>query len=142
MINGKKTAGILCEVNNGYTYLGIGVNAAQHEFPAHLRDKATSVVLAASDDKLAANDVRFLLLEKILARLYCELETKAGDNWKYRLEQRLYKKGMQVTFIEGAADSGKIVKGCLAGIGENGELLILPDGGNEARSFAAGELKI
>jgi len=142
MIGGKKTAGILCEVIDRYVHLGIGINVAQTEFPEPIRDKATSIALATNNKKIAANDARFLLLEKILSRLYDELETNAGNDWKSRLEQRLYKRGECVTFIEGAADSGKIVTGFLTGIGEGGELLILPDGGNETRSFVAGELKI
>ena len=154
MIGGKKAAGILCEVNDGYAHLGIGINVMQTEFPAHLRDKAASIALAiknglfannggqvtVNSEKFAANGARYLLLEKLLARLYEELETDAGKNWKSRLEKRLFKKGGQVTFIEGAADSGKIVKGFLSGLGEGGELLIVPEDGVEAKAFVTGEL--
>jgi hypothetical protein len=60
--------------------------------------------------------------------------------WRDRLEPRLFKNGKPVAFIEGAADSGKAVKGRLAGIGPAGELLLLPDGETQPRSFFAGEL--
>jgi len=156
MIDGKKAAGILCEANDGYVFLGIGINTAQKEFPEHLRNKATSIALAMNKEqltenreqrtenkeKIKVNDLRFLLLEKVLLRLYNELETDAGKDWRMRLEQRLYKKGEQVVFAEGAADSGKIVKGCLKGITDSGELLILPEGENNAKSFISGELRI
>jgi len=164
MIGGKKAAGILCEANDGDVHLGIGINITQSEFPVHLRGKATSIreqlagsseQLAISNEQLAKNieqlagsgerftksDARFLLLEMVLARLHEELETEKGKNWKSRLEQRLFKKGEQVVFAEGAADSGKIVKGCLAGIGEGGELLITSEGEIKTRAFIAGELK-
>ena len=143
MIGSKKTAGILCEAANGNVHIGIGINVYQKEFPAHLREKATSIALAESistDNTSAVKDERFSLLEKILARLYAELETSSGEEWKSRLEKRLYKKGSNVVFKNGAAGSGETVTGCLAGIDSGGELLIIPDGENKARSFITGEL--
>jgi len=133
----KKAVGILCEADGGDVHLGIGVNAAQKEFPPHLRDKAVSIALAADRD--ISQDERYALLEKILSRLYNELSV--ANNWKPRLEQRLYKKDEQVLFIEGAAGSGKEVKGRLAGITDIGELLIVPDGETQARPFITGELE-
>jgi len=159
MISGKKTAGILCEADGGFVHLGIGINIMQKEFPAHLKKKATSIYNELESparrtqkedsenpnimlgEQFAVTGARFLLLEKILARLYDELEININTGWKYRLEERLYKKNERVTFIEGAVDSGKIVKGTLTGISESGELLILPEGEKEVRSFISGELK-
>jgi hypothetical protein len=114
----------------------------QKDFPAHLKEKAASLGMAAG---LAIEPChRFTLLEKILARLYSELWAEdpadTSTTWSDRLELRLFKKGEQVSFIEGAADSGKTVKGRLTGIGPDGELLILPDGETQPRSFFAGEL--
>jgi BirA family biotin operon repressor/biotin-[acetyl-CoA-carboxylase] ligase len=139
MIGCKKNAGILCEASGGNVHIGIGINAAQKEFPGYLREKATSIALASGAD--IAPDERFYLLEKTLARLYDELNAPQNiTNWKTRLEQRLYKKGGQVVFVEGEAGSGKEVRGILAGIGESGELLITPDGEAQARAFITGEL--
>jgi BirA family biotin operon repressor/biotin-[acetyl-CoA-carboxylase] ligase len=139
LIGEKKAVGILCEADGGNVHAGIGINVAQKEFPPHLREKATSIALAAGMN--IAPDDRFLLLEKILICLFNELEdAKAGESWKNRLEQRLYKNGEQVTFIEGAAGSGMEVKGRLAGIGESGELLITPEGETQSRAFVTGEL--
>jgi BirA family transcriptional regulator, biotin operon repressor / biotin---[acetyl-CoA-carboxylase] ligase len=142
----KKAVGILCEADGGNIHLGIGINAAQKEFPSHLREKAISIALAAGLD--ISQDERYVLLEKILSRLYDELSAaqdgEAGNitnvNLKSRLEQKLYKKDEQVLFIEGAAGSGKEVKGRLTGITEDGELLIVPNGEEQSRSFVAGEL--
>jgi len=142
----KKAVGILCEADGGNVHLGIGINAAQKEFPSHLREKATSITLAADRD--ISQDERYVLLEKILSRLYGELgaaqkgeaENIANKNLKTRLEQKLYKINEQVLFIEGAAGSGKEVKGRLAGIAEGGELLIVPNGEEHGKSFVTGEL--
>jgi BirA family transcriptional regulator, biotin operon repressor / biotin---[acetyl-CoA-carboxylase] ligase len=134
----KKAVGILCEADGGNVHLGIGINTAQKEFPPHLREKAVSIALAAGID--ISREERFILLEKILSYLYSELGAENANNWKPRLEQKLYKKNEQVLFIEGAAGSGKEVKGRLVGITENGELLIIPDGETQASSFITGEL--
>ena len=140
MIDSKKTAGILCEAGGGNVHVGIGINFSQKEFPAHLKDKAASIALAAAGD--FSQDDRFNLLEKILVQLYSELTAvQDGNTWKIRLEERLYKNGGQVVFIEGAAGSGREVKGRLTGIGNGGELLIIPDGETAARSFVTGELR-
>ena len=139
IIGCKKAAGILCEADGGNLHLGIGINMAQKEFPAHLCERAASIALATGRD--ITHDERFALLQLILTQLYDELESSANiESWKSRLEQRLYKNGEQVVFIKGAADSGKTVKGRLAGIGEGGELLIVPDGETEVFSFITGEL--
>jgi BirA family biotin operon repressor/biotin-[acetyl-CoA-carboxylase] ligase len=135
IIDSKKTAGILCEADGGIVHIGIGINFAQKEFPADLREKATSIAVACGMD--IDPERRFCLLEKILEKLFRELEAK---DWKERLEQRLFKKDENVIFIEGQANSGKEVKGRLAGIGETGELLIVPDGETKERSFITGEL--
>jgi BirA family transcriptional regulator, biotin operon repressor / biotin---[acetyl-CoA-carboxylase] ligase len=141
----QKLAGILAEADGGVVHIGMGVNVAQKQFPDFLRNKATSISLAmgaAADREITAKE-RFTLLETILACLYNEIETANGEaagGWKSRIESRLYKKGEQISFAEGAADSGNIVSGILTGIGPGGELLITPSGGGEPRSFTAGEL--
>jgi len=140
MIDDKKNAGILCEASGGTVHIGAGINAAQKEFPPHLREKATSIALASGTD-FAPND-RFILLEKILASLFEELNAPQNlTNWKSRLEQRLFKIGEQVIFVEGEAGSGRELRGCLAGIGESGELLIAPNDNPQPRPFVTGELK-
>jgi len=136
IINNKKTCGIICEADGGNVFVGIGINVKQKDFPSHLQSKATSIFLEAGE---AEN--RYYLLEKILERLYDELE-RANDDWKDRIEQRLYKKGEEVSFIEGGADSKIEIKGRLTGINENGELLITPEGEQEPKKFITGELRI
>jgi BirA family biotin operon repressor/biotin-[acetyl-CoA-carboxylase] ligase len=149
----KKIAGILTEADGGVVFIGIGINVAQREFPPELRDKAVSIALAAgkADGKADGRDIapeeRFLLLERILARLHDELASAAsiaasgGTDWHSRLAARLYKKGETVCFVDGKADSDRVVEGRLEGIGPGGELLIAPPGG-PARAFITGELRV
>lgn len=138
IIGAKKTAGILCEADGAVVHIGIGVNIAQKKFSAPLDEKATSISLAAGVD--IEKGIRFSFLEKILFRLYAELETPEGKDWKSRIEKRLYKKEESVVFIDGEAGSEKKVTGRLYGISGSGELLIVPDGETEARPFITGEL--
>ncbi|MCL2184807.1 MAG: biotin--[acetyl-CoA-carboxylase] ligase [Treponema sp.] len=137
LINSKKIAGILCEAQSGNVHLGIGINTAQKEFPSHLKEKAASLALCANIN-IAYND-RFILLEKILLQLYNELETPLGEDWRARLEKRLFKKDENVIFIDGEADSGKEVKGILKGINNDGALIIETNG--KIFSFITGELR-
>jgi BirA family biotin operon repressor/biotin-[acetyl-CoA-carboxylase] ligase len=138
----KKAAGILTEADGGVVFTGIGINVAQRKFPAALAEKATSIGLAAGVD--LNPESRFVLLEKILARLRQELDfvSGGGDAWRRRLDERLYKKNERVRFVCGAANSGGIVEGRLTGIGAGGELLIVPDGEKDARAFITGELQV
>jgi BirA family biotin operon repressor/biotin-[acetyl-CoA-carboxylase] ligase len=167
MIDSRKAVGILTETDGKTVYIGIGVNVAQTEFPEALRAKATSILLArqarlsrpagpdpgpdtapgpgAAHSSGAAPDAaeaRFALLERILARLYQELSS--GEPWRPRLEERLYMKGRSVRFIAGGADSGRLVEGTLAGIGEGGEILIIPEAQacTQARAYVTGELQV
>jgi BirA family biotin operon repressor/biotin-[acetyl-CoA-carboxylase] ligase len=137
MIGSKKAAGILAEAEGGNVFTGIGINVAQTEFPPALRDKAVSIGGAAGI--VIAPETRFVLLELVLARLHREL---AASDWRERLQERLYKKGEAVCFMDGAAGSNRAVQGRLDGIGPGGELLITPEGDRQARAFVTGELRV
>jgi len=133
-----KTAGILAEAENNSAHIGIGVNVSQKRMPAFLRDKATSISAAANADYNDGD--RHILLEKILSRLHDEIENaKVVNDWRNRIEARLYKKGGQICFAKGAADSNELITGTLAGLGAEGELLVIPRGENNTRAFTAGE---
>jgi len=131
----SKAAGILAEAQDGSVHIGIGVNVSQKQMPDFLREKATSLSLATGQEYNEAD--RFILLEKILSRLRDEIES---CDWKERVEARLYKKGAQVCFAKGAADSGQLMTGTLTGIGPEGELLITPPGKAIPLAFTAGEI--
>jgi BirA family biotin operon repressor/biotin-[acetyl-CoA-carboxylase] ligase len=163
-----KAAGILTETDGKNVYVGFGVNLLQTEFPEELRNKAASIALALSFPDTARGppasgvsgprspEDRFILLEKILARLFQELEmpgavrdtggraagTAPAESWLSRLKGRLYMRGKPIRFIAGAAGSGRVVEGILSGIGKDGELLILPPGAPRPLAFFTGELDV
>ena len=138
-----KAAGILAEGDGKTVYIGVGVNVAQRDFPEICRSKAGSIIQAFPDLPQSA---RFDLLEKILLRLYGEIEGPeapcSASTWRERLIQRLYKRGEQVSFVPGAADSDDLVEGLLSGLGPGGELLIIPRGEKTEQAFVTGELKV
>jgi BirA family biotin operon repressor/biotin-[acetyl-CoA-carboxylase] ligase len=144
----RKIAGILTEGDGKRVFVGIGVNVAQTSFPDDLRTKAGSIALAlpcgAAADSARAADVlaaaRFTLLEKILAGVHRELEGQ-GD-WRSRLDERLFMKGQQVSFIAGGPYEAGTLEGTLLGLGPAGEILLLPGGEKNPRSFVAGELRV
>jgi BirA family biotin operon repressor/biotin-[acetyl-CoA-carboxylase] ligase len=133
-----KAVGILTETDGSVVYIGVGVNIAQEEFPEEYRHKAGSIIRAFP---ALENDIRFPLLEKILFRLYNELETPQKD-WRERLHGRLYKRGEPVSFVEGPAESGRVIGGILSGIGAGGEILIIPNGEEKERPYSTGELRV
>ena len=141
MIGSRKAAGILCEGDGKNVYIGVGVNVAQREFPEDFRSKAISIIQAFPG---LGENARFMLLEKILLRLYDEIEAQGPMNgfWQARLVSRLYKRGEQVSFAPGAADSNYTIEGILSGIGPGGELLILPRGQEKEQAFVTGELRV
>jgi hypothetical protein len=56
--------------------------------------------------------------------------------------KRLYKLGETVTFAEGSADRNHLIEGTLNGIGNGGELLIIPGGETKKQAFVTGELQV
>jgi BirA family biotin operon repressor/biotin-[acetyl-CoA-carboxylase] ligase len=142
MIGSRKAAGILTEGEDKTVYIGMGVNVAQREFPGACHSKAVSIIQVFPDLPENAN---FILLEKILFRLYGEIENLLllePGAWRERLLGRLYKKGETVSFASGAADSECLVEGQLSGLGPGGELLIIPRGEKKEQAFVTGELRV
>ncbi len=131
---GRKLCGILCESDGEAVYVGTGFNIAQSRFPSDIAGKATSMLIETGDAPR-----REAVLAAFLERLRSII---ADERWKERLEARLFRKDERVVFETGAADSGKLVEGTLAGIGAGGELLIRPDGESNPRAFVNGELKV
>jgi BirA family biotin operon repressor/biotin-[acetyl-CoA-carboxylase] ligase len=169
-LKARKTAGILSEGDEHTLFIGIGVNVAQTGFPQEYRSKATSIALALSalnrspaggdrsaPERIFSAEDRFPLLEKILLRLFEEFSPPENpglsESWRGRLEERLYLKGLPVSFVpRSAAEAGgrapdkdgpcQTVEGRLEGIGPGGELLILPKDALRPLSFVSGELQV
>ena len=149
-----KLAGILAEAettNDGGTvvYLGVGINLFQDSFPGELSGKAISIKMAGGlyiDNKFITGKALYFsrnnLLVKILAGFFNNSLNGNIDHWKPRLEEKLYMLGEEVTFAEGPAESERVVKGRLAGIGDTGELILLLPGDYSPHFYSAGELRV
>lgn len=91
LINGKKFCGILTELNAEvtrvrYAVVGIGINVNQAEFPADLREIATSLRLAAGREWSRVQMGAALL--QSLDREYAALENGAHADISRRFEER------------------------------------------------------
>jgi len=142
IIKGKKVCGTLCETDGKAVHIGIGINVAQKEFISCLEDKAESLSRAVGFD--LEQQACFDLLEKILKRLFIELEENQQDasNWRDQIEARLYKKNEEVQFAQGAVGLGSIFTGKISGIGSTGELLLIPNGESLPLPLFSGELLV
>jgi BirA family transcriptional regulator, biotin operon repressor / biotin---[acetyl-CoA-carboxylase] ligase len=130
LVDGRKLAGILVEgrPQDGWAVLGIGLNVTTRleEFPAELRDTATSLAIAGQED-VTAETVLAALLPRLEARLQSPLEEVLAE-WQSRDALR----GNPVRW-----DGGE---GTAAGIGTDGSLLVDTDDGRVALS--AGEVHL
>lgn len=133
MCDGRKVGGILAEARqmNGRTVvaLGVGVNVAEQEFPAELRNKAASLL---SGQAARENCLRLALL---FAQSMEESLRGAGDVLAaYR--QRCITLGRQVQ----CTVNGQAVFGTAVDITEDGELVVQTETGRQV--IRSGEASI
>ena len=131
-LDGRKLAGILVEgrPQDGWAVLGIGLNVATtaDEFPAELRENATSLAVAAHEEGPPA-------IERVLANLLATLDTRLGDN----------PDTIVASWRERDALSGRTVRwsggeGTAAGIDESGALIVATPSGRV--TLDAGEVHL
>jgi BirA family biotin operon repressor/biotin-[acetyl-CoA-carboxylase] ligase len=129
--DGRKVCGILCQTHGRYLLAGIGINCNQRIFPPELKDKAVSLSLLL-DGKVD----RDRLLRAVLNR-YAAIG--AVPDPREEVERRLAFRGERRVFLP--EDPGlPAVEGVVAGLGENGELLLrTPDG--SLRGLVSGSLR-
>ncbi len=129
LVQGRKMCGILADHENDWLYLGVGINLRQQRFPPELASTATSAAIEAGDASRLPDrdDLLVALLERYRA---CE------PAWHAILSERLWKKGQRVEVV---LPYGPTLSGRLAGIAEDGRLLI--DAGDIHR-LAAGEVSL
>ncbi|MDX8430719.1 MAG: biotin--[acetyl-CoA-carboxylase] ligase [Candidatus Algichlamydia australiensis] len=106
-LNGKKIAGVLCEIQNGIAYLGLGLNVNMEKQV----DFAATSLLIETGKEFDRDEVE----QKIIANF---LKT-AFEKTPY--EERMIFLNQTIT-IE---DEGKWKKGICKGINENGALLLM-----------------
>ncbi len=132
--NGKKVCGILTEAVSGigddnYIIVGIGINIGKTRFPKEIRDIAGAVTLRSSKEELIAKIISLLreFASNTSDRSYMEL---------YREHFMLM--GKQVS----ATQNGETVCGLVAGVDDDGALLLLRDGDTAPIRIFSGEVTI
>jgi BirA family biotin operon repressor/biotin-[acetyl-CoA-carboxylase] ligase len=126
-IEGRKVAGILVEGRplEGWAVLGVGVNVSILEFPAELRDIATSLRLAGSN---SSNEE---VLERVLAGL---------DRWLGRPAPQVLAAWRTIDALRGSQVRWAGGSGRATGINEAGALLVDTDAGRV--TLDAGEVHL
>jgi len=131
-LDGRKLAGILVEgrPQEGWAVLGIGLNVATtaDEFPAELRENATSLAVAAHEGGPPA-------IERVLTNLLATIDTRLGDN----------PDTIVASWRERDALSGRTVRwsggeGTATGIDESGALIVATPSGRV--TLDAGEVHL
>jgi BirA family biotin operon repressor/biotin-[acetyl-CoA-carboxylase] ligase len=129
-VGGRKVAGILIEgrPQEGWAVLGIGLNVAvgRDEFPAELRDVATSLRVAGSAVETPTAALRTLV--PVLGTWLAASASEILDAWRSRDALR----GRRIAWGDGS--------GIAAGIDDEGSLLVETDGGVVA--LRAGEVHL
>jgi BirA family biotin operon repressor/biotin-[acetyl-CoA-carboxylase] ligase len=146
MLGDGKCAGLLAESDGRTVLLGVGLNVRQApgEMPRAVSIEGRLRELNSSSiPPLFADDARVipLLLESVLLSLSETLAPAFDSAWHGELEKMLYMKGWLVRFAAGGALKPRIVRGTIAGIREDGALLVLPAGESAPQAFAAGEIR-
>lgn len=135
LLNEKKVAGILIEMVDNAVIIGIGINLNITEFPAELKNTATSIFLETKkrfDKMMIYNDI-------------C-LELERGyDQLKKNKVNEILQKWRNYTVMFGKTvsieTSDRVITGRVIDIGTNGALILsLPDG--KIEKVMAGECRI
>lgn len=126
-VGGRKVAGILVEGRplEGWAVLGVGVNVSVVDFPAELRDRATSLRLSGLD---SSN-------EEVLGRILAGL-----DRWLERPDPEVLAAWRSLDALRGADVRWAAGRGRAAGINEAGALLV--DTGARVLALDAGEVHL
>jgi len=129
LLDGRKVAGILVEMEGEYFLGGMGLNVFQDEFPLKIHRPAVSLMQAL---KLkGAGSMVPLSPDKELFPLLSELEILIEEVPEIaEIESRLFGINAQVTVKLGDPSRNEILKGTLMGLQDDGSLLINPRDGD------------
>lgn len=134
-MSGRKVCGILTESSLSpdgslrYAVLGIGINAAETEFPPELRDKAGTLGCGAS--------VRPLLAAKVLARFFGYYDKLPSRDYMNGYRQRSVLTGKTIEYeSDGALQTAEVL-----GTDDEARLIVRGADG-KVRYLASGEVTI
>jgi BirA family transcriptional regulator, biotin operon repressor / biotin---[acetyl-CoA-carboxylase] ligase len=132
LLDEKKCAGILAQMEGGRIVAGIGINVGHTGFPEELRDLATSLALAGAS--VAREDLLVALARAIDE--HCGILAKEGPSAILNRFTRAssYAVGRRVRIDQ----SGTVVEGITCGLDPSGFLLVRQDNGVETTILAGG----
>ncbi len=135
LIQSKKCAGILTQLEGSAIIAGIGINVNQTEFPDELNAIATSLRIASGGRTHSREDLLVELISEV--DRYCGLLEREGRRPILELFSRAssYVSGRRVQVDLGA---GGAARGTTAGLNESGFLLLRRDDGSESVIVAGG----
>jgi BirA family biotin operon repressor/biotin-[acetyl-CoA-carboxylase] ligase len=133
-VKDRKLAGILAEVRGDHVFLGMGINCLQKGFSKELKNKAVAL-RQVTNKKFTPPDLLPSLLVELKECLFGQFD------WKAELEKRLFLKDEIITFVPGLPAGGEIISGRLAGILDDGRLVLKTEESAEPAVFAAGEIR-
>ena len=119
LCEGRKLAGLLCEVRDDAALIGFGVNCSQAAFPPELADSSCSLL------QMCGKSIQiFPLLRTVLSHLQ---RIREDAEWREKLRARLHGRGRAVSVD--VLGSGKKIEGILRDVDEQGRLVLqLADG--------------
>jgi BirA family biotin operon repressor/biotin-[acetyl-CoA-carboxylase] ligase len=125
MLEGRKVAGVLCELRGGLLLVGIGVNCLQRDFPPSIASTSCSIASATGRELQPLE-----LCPRVLARLR---EAIVEPTWREQAEARLGGRGRPVR-VEAPGGGSAIEEGVILGIDGDGSLLLRDAAGRIARA--------
>lgn len=133
LLNGKKCAGILAQVEGEAIVAGIGINVRQAMFPAAISEVATSLRIEGAAD-LRREDLLIALVEAV--ERCCKILTEQGPRAIFEMFTRssTYASGRRVRVDL----KEQIIEGVTCGLDESGFLIVREDNGKETTILAGG----
>ena len=132
MIDGKKCAGIIAQLDGGAIIAGIGINVHHTEFPPDIAPLATSLALAGAN--VQREDLLIALLRSIDKACALLVEEGAPAIREAFTKRSSYASGRRVRFER----DGTMIEGVTRGLDPAGFLLVREDGGKESIVLAGG----
>ena len=134
LVAGRKISGVLCEGKADRLFVGLGVNCRQEEFSHFPKLEATSL------RQIGAS--RYEPLD-LLQDLLQSLKTAFGaDDPLERIQSMLYLRGRCIEAVTGLPGSERLIRGTLAGLGQDGQLLLeVPESGEMIEVYS-GEIRV